>query len=389
MQQLSTWLAGFPGLIWSVDIPRSRLKAFNRWHFADLDAPRFLKDALYRKKRARREDYPLLMEFWDMLATRRPVAVTFYLNDVSTPLILRGWPGTDDDISYGFLTEAFLPVAYAAGSQWGTCQMDLGRVGYPVFAVEMPGGAVLTANAAARELFGAAEAEQPLCLEDVAPGELAKKLLEAAAQALEDDVWAGTLSFGNAPRGIVSAKVRLTPCDGGAVRVALLNIPSADRNPAPPPASPLPAAADGVSLREGLNALLARHADDLDGLMFSDIQSARGRVVVYGVGPAFADLAWGAEHAYEGSIAQDMERFGLHSLTVEDTLDSIKSIDWVLFAPHGVRSYYALPLYAESGLHAVLILVTRRPGAFDPDAERRFADLPEPFERLVAAWRRS
>ena len=31
MQQFSPWIAGFPGLIWSIDIPHSRPKAFNRW----------------------------------------------------------------------------------------------------------------------------------------------------------------------------------------------------------------------------------------------------------------------------------------------------------------------------------------------------------------------
>lgn len=30
MQQFSPWIAGFPGLIWSIDIPHSRLKVFNR-----------------------------------------------------------------------------------------------------------------------------------------------------------------------------------------------------------------------------------------------------------------------------------------------------------------------------------------------------------------------
>ena len=71
---------------------------------------------------------------------------------------------------------------------------------------------------------------------------------------------------------------------------------------------------------------------------------------MYGAGPAFRELRWGAEHAYEGTIAQDIERFGLRSLTVEDTLDSIKSIDWVLFAPHGIRSYFAKPFYTEQRL---------------------------------------
>ena len=50
MQQFSPWIAGFPGLIWSIDIPHSRLKVFNRWSIPGLDVPRLLKDARYRKK---------------------------------------------------------------------------------------------------------------------------------------------------------------------------------------------------------------------------------------------------------------------------------------------------------------------------------------------------
>lgn len=72
MQQFSPWIAGFPGLIWSIDIPHSRLKVFNRWSIPGLDVPRLLKDARYRKKAVRREDHALLMEFWDMLTARRP-----------------------------------------------------------------------------------------------------------------------------------------------------------------------------------------------------------------------------------------------------------------------------------------------------------------------------
>ena len=54
MQQFSPWIAGFPGLIWSIDIPHSRLKVFNRWSIPGLDVPRLLKDARYRKKAVRR-----------------------------------------------------------------------------------------------------------------------------------------------------------------------------------------------------------------------------------------------------------------------------------------------------------------------------------------------
>lgn len=114
MQQFSPWIAGFPGLIWSIDIPHSRLKVFNRWSIPGLDVPRLLKDARYRKKAVRREDHALLMEFWDMLTARRPAAVTFRLTNGNGTYILQGWPGENDTLYYGFLKEAFLPAAYAA-----------------------------------------------------------------------------------------------------------------------------------------------------------------------------------------------------------------------------------------------------------------------------------
>ena len=131
MQQFSPWIAGFPGLIWSIDIPHSRLKVFNRWSIPGLDVPRLLKDARYRKKAVRREDHALLMEFWDMLTARRPAAVTFRLTNGNGTYILQGWPGENDTLYYGFLKEAFLPAAYSADGRPGTCQMDIGGIGHP------------------------------------------------------------------------------------------------------------------------------------------------------------------------------------------------------------------------------------------------------------------
>ncbi len=72
---------------------------------------------------------------------------------------------------------------------------------------------------------------------------------------------------------------------------------------------------------------------------------------------------------------------------MEDTLNSVKSVDWALFAPQGVRSYYARPFYAEHGLHAVLILASRKAKTFGTDADARYADVAEAFGRLLRRWR--
>ncbi|MFQ8735650.1 MAG: hypothetical protein ACLSAH_06040 [Bilophila wadsworthia] len=175
MQQFSPWIAGFPGLIWSIDIPHSRLKVFNRWSIPGLDVPRLLKDARYRKKAVRREDHALLMEFWDMLTARRPAAVTFRLTNGNGTYILQGWPGENDTLYYGFLKEAFLPAAHSADGRPGTCQMDIGGIGYPVFALDIPTRGLLIINDAARSLFAAASRDpNTLGLADIAPAGLPK-----------------------------------------------------------------------------------------------------------------------------------------------------------------------------------------------------------------------
>lgn len=397
MTRLSPWLADFPGLIWSMDLLRSRLVVLNEWPCPGLgeEAPRLLKDARFRKEVVRREYVPLFVEFWDMATSRQSAAVSFRLRKERganlPPLILQGWPdGENTAVYHGFLKEAFLPVSYAVKGRSGSCQMALGVAGYPVFALNAHSGEIPTCNAKARELFAAATPGEMPALRDIAPDEHTAGLLAAAALALKDDVWAGTLLFRSGAGNPFSAKVRLTPCGSGdsMVRVALLKVlgqalaaTGEEKGVAPEVAQ--------FSLRDGLAALLAAHASELDGLIFSDILSLQGRVEVYGVGEPFADLAWGAAHSYEGTIAQDIEQFGLTSLVVDDTLDSVKSIDWVLFSPRGVRSYFAKPFFGRHGLHAVLILTSRRARAFGADAEQRFADLLEPFRLLIENWRSS
>ncbi|MDO4840020.1 MAG: hypothetical protein Q3990_05030 [Desulfovibrionaceae bacterium] len=391
MHDFAQWMAGFPGLLFSVDIPHSRLYVHNRWAGQEFDASRLLKDAGYRRKIVRREDLALLMEFQDMMTARIPAAVTFMLADGKGPYIVQGWPDKNENCYHGLIKEAYLPAVYSTNGKAGTCQLDIGCIDYPVFVLDVPARKILLANEATCALFSFPGQGNTLPdFSGIASGELGDELLHAAGRALGSDSWGGTLSFSNAGGGQFSAHVRLTPCggagEGRVVRVALLNSPRTH--------SHVPAGAATKSeknypqtLREGLEMLYEMHAGDLDGLLFSDIQSQKGQVVVYGVGPAFRSLAWGTEHAYEGTIAQDIERFGLTSLTVEDTLDSIKSIDWVLFTPQGIRSYFARPFYGSSGLHAVLILASRRPGAFDTEAERLFASLYAPFEEVVSVWR--
>lgn len=140
-----------------------------------------------------------------------------------------------------------------------------------------------------------AQDEEP-ALEAIAPGDFRSHLLRAASRALKENVWAGTLFF-HAPAGkSFSSKVRISPCSTGeedsVARIALLSL-GADGAALPAePETEAPGGSD-AELRSGLVALAAACPVAPDGVMFSDIQSSRGRVEVYGVGSCFESMEWG------------------------------------------------------------------------------------------------
>ena len=389
MARFLQWRKGFPGLLWSICQRESRLEVFTRWRGAGFDAPQLLKNAAFRKQAVMEQDYPLLVEFWDMIHAGRPAAAIFRLkyDDGRTPLILQGWPEPEQDVYSGFLKEAFLPGGYNSACYNAQLQMRVGDADYPVFTVDLKKQKLCDVNTAAQMLFwGEEQAERVLVLKDVVPPSAMRVFLTAMEKAVERDAWSGKLLLGNAERGLFSAHVRLTlwgEPGKEVVRAALVKVD----------AKPVKLEDDGAlalctgDLRPALEELHGLCKPEVDGLMLSHIQMGSGRVAVYGVGPVFEGLEWGTLHAYEGTIAQDIERYSLSSLIVEDTLDSVKSIDWALFAPLGVRSYFAKPFYAEHGLHAVLILASKRQRAFGADAETLYADVSAAFGQIMLRWR--
>ena len=389
MARFLQWRKGFPGLLWSICQRESRLEVFTRWHDAGFDAPQLLKNAVFRKHMVMQQDYPLLVEFWDMIHAGRPAAAIFRLkyDDGRKPLILQGWPEPEQDVYSGFLKEAFLPGGYNSNFYNAQLQMRVGDADYPVFTVDVKRQALCDANTAAQMLFlGEEHADLGLTLDNVVPRSLRTGFSAAMENAVESGSWSGKLLLGNAERGLFSAHARLTlwgEPGREVVRAALVKVD----------AKPVKLEDDGAlalctnDLRPALEKLYALCNPEVDGLLLSHIQMGNGRVAVYGVGPVFDGLEWGTLHAYEGTIAQDIQRYSLSSLIVEDTLDSVKSIDWALFAPQGVRSYFAKPFYAEHGLQAVLILAKKRQRAFGADAETLYADVSAAFGQIMLRWR--
>ncbi|WP_420250522.1 MULTISPECIES: diguanylate cyclase [unclassified Maridesulfovibrio] len=116
-----------------------------------------------------------------------------------------------------------------------------------------------------------------------------------------------------------------------------------------------------------------------DAIMLSRIFIDQNKVEVTAAGEPFAGLDENRTHPYEGSIAENIVRFNLKNHVVMETSKSIKPIDWALFIPHGIRSYYAQPFYENETLTNVLIFCSTKTHSYDPDAAPPLHELHDKF----------
>ncbi len=126
-----------------------------------------------------------------------------------------------------------------------------------------------------------------------------------------------------------------------------------------------------------------------DGIVYSDIYIKKNKIEVYTCGETFKNLKLGESFSYEGTIAENIEQYKLNYLIVDDTLSSIKAIDWALFTPYGIRSYYAIPYYERNALRSVLILCSKKPNAFSEAEIENYNLLNTPFIKGLKNWRKA
>lgn len=121
-----------------------------------------------------------------------------------------------------------------------------------------------------------------------------------------------------------------------------------------------------------------------EAVLFSDIRQREGRVEVHKAGPIFNALPQGKSYPYEGTIAEMIVSLDLSYLIVDDTMESLKPIDWALFVPNGIRSYFAVPHFQDGIIRGVLIFCSANAADFSDDQEPYFRSISEIFFQLSA-----
>ena len=379
LRLLSNEAGSSPALVWRADLVKNEISFLSDATIPGMEnvIPGLLQDATGAESILATQDQDAFTRFHERMRQRQPVSEVFRVHGrdgLMRWLYILGTPVPE--ISFGYLGL----VTDCTGIANGILQRDsetgiaehIELFDNPVFMAECGSRRISAANAPAREIFGIDPKNKPLVLSDIFAANSDAYMRDIYERLLFSCAWNGLLTLNNAQgQAIVCmSRVRAYNRDGHSLLWFSLS-PRQPVKDTPPSLSPPPKVEAELACANNIRGLLRALLDNqpkshhVDAVMLSQIFIAEGRVAVTGVGQPFESDSENDAHPYSGSIAENMVLFGLPHIIVKDTTKSIKPIDWALFIPKGIRSYLALPFYAEGVLRKVLIFCSVQPGNFD------------------------
>lgn len=411
VEDIYSFINDFPALLWRIEILKARIEFLNENLDVapGIDGALFLKNITYRNEKLLPDDRHLLDAFMDRVKEGETAATVFRVKNKDDGISWLKLTGVvnhrDPAYSYGYLLNVDDTVAVIKGVLGIDLELKLmiEDINNPVFLFGYDKHDLICANPRARKMFGINEADlRHLFLEQFYCDSTKQALKTVLKKLPLSRKWRGKLMFRTADKkkqiqadSIVRFMVhkghqliRLSlqnPSESKAVQTIVSDSIATDIKNLETQISKM------ADLKEIMGAFLASPlgADQYEAILFSDVQVRKNVVTAYGAGHPFDGMQQAETFSYQGTIAEDINRYSLDTLVVDDTQDSIKPIDWALFVPRGIRSYFAVPFYSRGVLRTVLTLCSTEPSRFEGKEPKPFVNLLKVLNEGVKAWRRS
>jgi hypothetical protein len=405
LKSLAASFGDLPALLWQLDIRKNELTFFNESSAVLGERiPLILKNPALAREALLAEDRDRFFRCFEKIRAAQAGAAVVRVREsdglVRWILLMgRPEPGVTSRC-IGLIAELSGLADLVLGPAWDAgVNEKIELFDNPVLLFDFRHKRVVNANNAARAFLGDRLADRAgLPFEDLLSTEVATTSSDIFEGLIFANQWSGTLlvTDGRAQARECAARVRsFSHHDEHLLWVSLVPTLADDQqvNEDDPFEHAVPAAiAAAFEAAASIKALLDAFLDHqpagvrVDGVLRSRIFGSENRVVVTGAGAPFLSMPSPETFPYEGSIAENIARFGLDHLIVEDTSRSIKPIDWVLFIPKGIKSYFAKPFFERGVLKNVFIACSTDVGRFTERNVRGYTpllgSLEQAFNRL-------
>lgn len=419
--ELFNFLEDFPALLWRIDIIKNKIEYLNSYKIKGLGAKSglILQNIDFRNRIILKEDLHLLERFMESVRNGETAATIFRIKNKDDHITWIKVTGTIDRKNPRFYLGYMLDVSDTVGIVQDTLEKDadieamIELVNNPVVLIDPYDKTIIAHNMAARDLFGyQADKFSKLKFSDLYHHSIEIHINRIYEETVFERKWEGKLTFqrkNNSPF-IGNVVIRSLFFRGVRVfRVSMDNVSVDDEvvrrfvlTPGNEASSSDPADKDYINKlmkmlrnKSDISAILQIMLDNqhghmnFDSIIYSDIYIRKNKVVVYSAGKALSPMKQGEVFSYEGTIAENLNRYKLDYLIMEDTFSSIKAIDWALFIPHGLRSYFAKPFFERKVMRTVLILCSTQHNMFSDKYISDYALLYKPFLKGLTIWRKA
>lgn len=417
--ELLNFISGFPGLLWRIEMVKNRIEFLNNYQIKCLGSKSemLMKDINFSRRVILEEDFYLFEAFARNIRNGHGATTVFRIRTEDGGIHWLRIVGTVDQQNPLYYMGCTLEITdtvaivQTISDRNAEFQAMIERAYNPVILVDLVTKSVIAPNAAATDLFGYKPREfHKLVFSDLYHKSINHYINRIYEKVVCEKKWEGKMIFHRKNHSTFSGEVVMhtLPLKGRWIlRVSIHNVNSersSERNLISiaelDTASSLKQTfysklmekvQNSNNIIEILQILLDNQysKQQFSSIMFSDIYAKKNKVVVYTAGDAFKPMKQGETFPYEGTIAENIERFKLNHLIVENTFSSIKPIDWALFIPHGVRSYFAKAFYERKVMRTVLILCSCQPNMFSEEQTDDYALLYTPFLCGLKNWRQA
>ena len=419
--ELFNFVEDFPALLWRIDIIKNKIEYLNNYQIKGLESKSglILQNIDFSKRIILKEDLHLLEGFMRAVRNGETAATIFRIKNKDNHITWIKVTGTINRKNPRFYLGYMLDVSDTVGIVQNTLEKDadidamVELANNPVILIDPYDKTILTHNIAARDLFGYQVGEfSKLKFSDLYHHSIKSLINRIYEEIIFDKKWEGKLTFQCKNKFPFIGEVIIRSLFFRGIRVFRVSIDHVSTDDKDIGMFVLPAGDEVTSSNPGkdnyVNQLMEKLEDEsdmsailqimlntqhghmnFDSIIYSDIYAKKNKVVVYTAGKALSPMKQGEVFPYEGTIAENIDRYKLDYLIVEDTFASIKAIDWALFIPHGLRSYFAKPFFDRKVMRTVLILCSEQSNMFSDRYVTDYALLYKPFLLGLTNWRKA
>ena len=391
-EDLYSYINAIPALFWSIDVVKNRIEYLNRYALPGLgeNSTLLIKNPDFTNSIIIDDDRYIFKNFIKNIRQRKPGLAVFRIKLYDGTIRWLKIAGNQDiyksNCYVGYImdiTETAVFIKTIDNSESKIIQR-INLFDNPVALFIFDDKKMYASNKAFNRLFSL-EPGLSLSLGDFISESSGHYMSHIYEEIIFSGRWRGELAFKSAGGGDFLSDTSIRPLhveDRNLLWVSIYNIPQVS---SPSVKKHKPEKIVDIDIkavnREALSAARKKNLKRLleiilenqpvpglaNAILYSDIHIDEGRVFVWGAGEAFSSLTPGYTYPFEGTIAENILNYNLDYIIVENTLESIKPVDWAIFIPSGIKSYFARPFYDDGKLVTVLIFCSTEFSVFNDE----------------------